>query len=774
MTIKLNNTAHYQPVYSLLNSKPKNSWKIPLLILWLLGVAIWLSPSAQAADEGINTPKPADVRMVIDVSGSMKRNDPANLRQPAVELLLKLLPQESKAGVWTFGQYINMLVPHKPVDEDWKQSALDSSKDINSVGLFTNIGQALEKASYDFETPNQDYNTSIILLTDGMVDVAKDSASNQKEWRRIVDDVIPRLEQSGFKVHTVALSENADTELMDKLALATGGYSEVADSADDLLKAFLRIFDQAVPTEQVPLTDNNFLVDSSVEEFTALIFRQPGSEPTRLISPDNVEYRFDKERADVQWYHTNEYDLITLQQPLEGEWQVLADMDPDSRVTVVSNLNLLVKPLPANVFVDDTVELSVLFQDQGSTVTDSNFLSLLSIDGTITSSSGDPIWSASLVQTPPPRDGIYSEILDVFQEEGRFEIVVSVDGKSFQRQFKHQLSVREPFSVELSTDTRSNQEIFQVQVFANSQLVVTDKTQVVASIKHPDGRSSIKPLLLTSKDTWELEITPEIEGEYQVFLRINGEDSNGDNFNFSPKMVSFLYPSSDNPFADVTPPSPPTQAATEADSPAEQETEEPLPIEPEPAESEPDSEAQEESSSNWLLYAALGAGNLLLVLLAFLAYRVVMGSGKGDSLKDLEESVTEAEETNTEASPKPELEMQAISEIEPIESDLEGLEMDEGLDLSTDEVAQADISLDSTEATGETESTREDAGGVEEVTNTDEAERDETSADESMDDMGEMDMGDFSLDDFAPEEDSTDDMNDDDFEIDELKDDDKP
>ena len=41
----------------------------------------------------------ADVRLLIDVSGSMKLNDPANLRQPAIDLLVKLLPEGSKAGV---------------------------------------------------------------------------------------------------------------------------------------------------------------------------------------------------------------------------------------------------------------------------------------------------------------------------------------------------------------------------------------------------------------------------------------------------------------------------------------------------------------------------------------------------------------------------------------------------------------------------------------------------------------------------------------------------
>ena len=58
-----------------------------------------------------------DVRLLIDISGSMRESDPANLRQPALELMLRLLPDGARAGVWTFGEQVNMPVPHGVVDD---------------------------------------------------------------------------------------------------------------------------------------------------------------------------------------------------------------------------------------------------------------------------------------------------------------------------------------------------------------------------------------------------------------------------------------------------------------------------------------------------------------------------------------------------------------------------------------------------------------------------------------------------------------------------------
>lgn len=691
---------------------------------------------------------PADVRVIIDVSGSMKQNDPANLRQPAVELLLQLLPEGSKAGIWTFGRYINMLVPHRVVNDEWKSSATQLSKDINSVGLYTNIGEALEKATYDFDRPNPGYQTSIILLTDGMVDIDKDPAKNQQEWRRLVDEVLPRMQQAGYKVHTVALSDNADTALMDKLALGTDGLSEVANSADDLMKTFLRIFDQAAPSEQVPLAGNTFLVDSSIEEFTALIFPEANSEPTRLIAPDETEYRFDKEVSDANWYRTSDYDLITIERPLEGEWRVIADLDPDSRVTVVSNLNLLVKPLPTNLFSDQTAQLSVLFQEQNKTVTDRDFLGLLTIEGDIDHQESGEHWDKPLSDGEPPANGIFSAPLEMFQAEGRFQVSVNVDGKSFQRQFKHNITVRQPFAVELDKQVDDGREQYHLTVRAHGSLIDPANTQVVARIKDPEGRSSIKPLQLTPKDEWQLVIEPEVQGRYQIRLRVSGDDRNGESFNFDPGLKTFEYPSQDNPFALVEEPAEPPEPVKPVEKVVEEVVEPPV-EEPE-AEApivEPEEPEVEEEESSWPLYVGLGVGNLLIIILAVFAYRMVMGSGKGDSLKELEETVAETEseseavvEDSIEETPsEPEAatpEMQAISEVEPIEESagMEEIPMDDGLDLSSDEVTDSEIPVDDEQVADEL------LAGLDEPA-------EDADADSALEDA----MEGFSLDDFAPD-----------------------
>ncbi len=698
----------------------------------LIGLLI-VVPFSVVAQTPDNTSLPPDVRLIIDVSGSMKQNDPQNLRQPAVDLLVKLLPEGSKAGVWTFGQWVNMLVPHRDVEGNWREDAAANAKDIKSTGLFTNIGEALEKAAYDIDNPNRNYNTSFILLTDGMVDVSRDNDVNRKEWRRIVDEIIPKYQRAGYTIHTIALSDNADKALMDKLALATDGISAVAKNADDLMKAFLQAFNKAAPAESVPLEGNRFVVDSSVDEFTALIFREGDNLPTELVGPDDKIYKQGEANADANWYHTNTYDLITVKEPLEGEWRVRGDITDESRVTVVSNLRLLVKSLPNNIYRGDILPVSLVLQEDGKTITRAEFLRLLHIEVTGEYLSGnlenENSWKQVLSDGLVPGNGIYNASIPWFDLEGDYRINVLVDGKTFKRQLSHTLSVREAFGVDLKKQADDGQTKYLFTVTSYSRDVDVSKVRVVAKVKAPTGISSIESFTFTEWDNWQLTLTPSDPGRYVVSVRVSGHKANGERFDFTPEPTIFSYPDGSDPFVESEP-EPEPEAEPEPE-PAKAPPAPELELEPEP-EAEPAPEPK--SSSNWLLYSLLAAGNLLIIGLAYVAYRVIMGDKKDLAEPDEETDGNEETETPAEKPAKADEPAEpAMEEIPPEAPDediidaLAATESDD-MDLSTDDVLEANFDLDSNEAEAE-------AGA-------------DADAEEEGDDDDEM--PEFSLDDFEP------------------------
>lgn len=670
--------------------------------LSLLCVFSLLAGGAQA-----QAPAPADVRLVIDVSGSMKRNDPNNLRQPAVDLLVQLLPEGSRAGVWTFGKWVNMLVPHRDVTDPWRATAQAKASEINSVGLFTNIGEALEKATFEGADGGAEFRKSIILLTDGMVDIDKSPEQNKREWRRIADEVIPRLKEAGVTVHTIALSANADTNLLNKISLATGGMAEVAHSADDLMRIFLKAFDVAAPAEQVPLTDNQFVIDSSVEEFTALIFRQNADEQTQLVGPDATVYEASKTNPDVKWHRSPDYDLITVSQPLEGEWGVKADMAPDSRVTVVSNLNLRVLPLPINVMGGQVETLSLMLQEDGKTIDRPEFLSLMKIEGAMEAGNDEfdltEFWRSPIGAENPPADGIYSQVLPAFEKSGIYQLSVIVDGKTFIRQFTHQFHVRQPFGAEVKQMTIEGKNEYVLVVNSYSQDIDIPRTQVAATIETPDGRKKIRPLNPTEADTWQAILLPEKEGKYTATVKTKGFNNAGKPFEVTLAPVDFIYAAGAG-FSEEKAPFFPPEASPEP-------SQEPSPAPEEEGEGDDaasgDSGESAESIPPWLLYTILGLGNLVIFALGFFAFRKIMGSNDKIMEEYADEKVAapevEAEPELEEEPPMEDLEpVLSAPEPEPIPAPMEVEEQDISDDLEMPEEAQAD-DLDDLDAMSDAE-----------------------------------------------------------------------
>ncbi|SDW61109.1 vWA domain-containing protein [Marinobacter mobilis] len=410
--------------------------------LIMLGcLALPFHGNAQSAVPQI--PPQQDVRIIVDISGSMRQTDPLNLRQPAVRLLARLLPENATAGVWTFGQYVNMLVPHGAVTDAWRDRAVESSAEINSVALRTNLGKALEVASDGYYSDEDLSNTHFILLTDGKVDVSEDRAINEQERVRVVNDVLSQLADAHATIHTIALSQAADLELLERFAERTGGSFTLAESADDLNLAFLRSLNSAVPQEQIPIEGNQFLVDEGVEEFTALIF--PGDQADvsaqglTLVDPLGVRHTTGSHSEAFRWVSEPGYDLITVTDPPAGEWQVAGPLGQGSQVTVVSDLRMVLSPLPSRFTEQEPVSLEAMFYEQAEAVTDPDFLGVIEVSVTLTSSDGRS-GTKTLSPERPPEDGVYRDEITRLPFAGDFTVEVVANGKTFSRKFSQALT----------------------------------------------------------------------------------------------------------------------------------------------------------------------------------------------------------------------------------------------------------------------------------------------------------------------------------------------
>lgn len=427
---------------------PASSFRYISLVIFFLFAATTFAKDAAIKPANLSQ---TDVRLLIDVSGSMKKNDPQNLRAPALELLVRLLPNDNRAAIWSFGEGVNQLAPLRAVDNLWKQHALNATSVINNQARFTNIGAALARA-IDAPTALNSLDKHIILLTDGMVDIDNSSEKNATERARILQKLLPSLINSSFKVHTIALSENADAELLSTISQATDGVFAIANNADELTAIFLRIFNQTVKQDLLPIKHNSFKVDASIEEFTALIFRKNPAAFTQLKMPNGELLSLGENREGINWHRAAHYDLVTVRNPVLGDWQVMVDMAENSRVSVISNFKLKVHPLKTQITSRSNVALEFYFEEQGEPLISGDFLDVLETHISLNEQNKtNPLAIIAGREITP--EGTYYLRLPQLNAGERVNLVVRVDGKSFEREFSHEFQVN-PSLFEITHDYR--------------------------------------------------------------------------------------------------------------------------------------------------------------------------------------------------------------------------------------------------------------------------------------------------------------------------------
>jgi len=403
--------------------------KALVFILMMLGISLELAADA-AHSEGL---KP-DVRLLIDISGSMKDSDPDNLRAPALDLIVRLLPQGSKAGVWSFGHEVERLVEHRVIDEDWRAAAVSAVAEIDNSGQLTNIPAALEAALYDFDRLDPAYRTSIILLTDGKVDISQSPMINARASSSILAEDATELGSLGIPVHTIALSEEADWSFLRSLAKATGGIAEKAQSAERLTEIFYQSLEMVAPTSRVPLDGKTFAIDSSVREFTALIFFEDVEAKAGLLGPEGQRYSPDEEHPDVQWFRNRKFALVTVSDPMPGEWRLRAPGASETRVTVISDLQLDVDPLPNSLPAGKRAELGLRLREHGKVLTDPEVLGLFELLLEVTSPDGVARTIDVFAEYEVPADGEFRVSIPGLEVPGRYKINARLKGQTLQRE----------------------------------------------------------------------------------------------------------------------------------------------------------------------------------------------------------------------------------------------------------------------------------------------------------------------------------------------------
>lgn len=464
----------------------------------------------------VNAPAAPDIRVLVDVSGSMKTTDPQNLRIPALKLLAELLPANATAGIWLFDQSVVPLMPVATVTPQWKQKARASAGKTHSRGLFTHIEAALAAASRDWQAGAADSDRHLVLLTDGKVDVSKDPAASADSRARVLGAQLADLKAKGVRIHAIALSADVDAELLERLAKGTDGWRENAPTAAALQRAFLHIFEQAASPDTLPLSGNSFSVDASVSEVTLLVFRAASAAPLVLKDPAGREHTAAVASDSISWQSDTGYDLVTLRTPAPGTWSFSGPTDPDNRALVVTDLSLDLHAVPSHLMPGQQVVLSAGLNEHGQPIERADFLKIVTTAAAFTGDAGTgdmldmPLDARAFryVSTTPPN-----------LVTGTYELTVRARSGTFEREKRQRVEVHAAplsFTTKSSAGADGKRPRLQIQWASEAALVKPASITGYVLIEGPDGFRDARELASSDAGPKALDLDLPGGGQYDV------------------------------------------------------------------------------------------------------------------------------------------------------------------------------------------------------------------------------------------------------------------
>lgn len=174
-----------------------------------------------------------DVMLVLDNSGSMRRNDPGKLAVVAVKEFIQSQPTDTRVGIVLFAQAAELTAPLTPVDAASADVLIQALSKFDYRGRWTQIASGVERALYELRQEGRaDAERVIVLMTDGLIDTGDAGRDAElKQWLETGLSADAKRERVG--IYGIAFTELADYRLLQSLAAVTGAeYFRVLDPQD--------------------------------------------------------------------------------------------------------------------------------------------------------------------------------------------------------------------------------------------------------------------------------------------------------------------------------------------------------------------------------------------------------------------------------------------------------------------------------------------------------------------------------------------------------------
>lgn len=179
-----------------------------------------------------------EIVLLIDNSGSMRKNDPQSLTKQAVAQFVQSSPAGSRVALIMFDKKVEVLAPLTPINETTRLDLLTRLDRIDFKGQLTNSGEALRRAIEMLKQAGApERKKTVVFMSDGIIDTGN-AARDLKAAETMRGELASAAAEADIRIFTIAFTNNADVQLMQDLAKATDGRYFQPMQPGDLIGVF--------------------------------------------------------------------------------------------------------------------------------------------------------------------------------------------------------------------------------------------------------------------------------------------------------------------------------------------------------------------------------------------------------------------------------------------------------------------------------------------------------------------------------------------------------
>jgi len=320
-------------------------------------------------------------------------------------------------------------------------------------------------------------------------------------------------------------------------------------------------------TNQIPYFDNRFRIDAELDEIKLLFYRTRGSKPIILVRPDGSKLRVNKFDHDkVQWHDGSTFDMIKIKKPMPGPWQAIGSILPNSHILIVSDVKIVVNPLPEIVLKGEILKVTGELFNANENIDNPYFRNVVKLDVYFYSTNNSTYenFGANAIKVTSFHDD--GEDLDEYAADnvftGEFELnfaagewqpVYRVKLPMVTRELQQKPIILQKAPISILVETSESEGVpHNMTLTIDPTYVIPDSLVFQGKITFPNRQVEAFSIADDQKgETRVKDISYTESGVYRVNLSAFGSTTSGREFRLVVPEYSFNVKASDSQFISI-------------------------------------------------------------------------------------------------------------------------------------------------------------------------------------------------------------------------------